>query len=201
MPQQKNNYRTFEIAGRTIIIDDFIYRRIFKDPDILPRRKYTFIRGFNFSNCPHIILKTEKNKSIPLTHYIMHACEGEIVDHKNRNPLDNRRCNLRVATPRQNSLNRKLKNNTGLVSVSICRTKKGSCVRTQFTTVEGKKLSFSCPVTPFNIILTALAHDKFVLQERDEEFALLNFPCWQYEPLRSILLEKDLGKYKEKKKS
>ncbi|MFA5293734.1 MAG: HNH endonuclease [Phycisphaerae bacterium] len=197
-PKQENTYRTFEIGGQTIIVDDFIYRKLFKDPDIMPRRKYTFIRGFNLSNCPHIILKTKKNKSVPLPHYIIHAGKGELVDHINRNPLDNRRCNLRVVTARQNSLNRKMKNNTGLVSVSICRSKKGSCVRTQFNTEEGKVLSFSCPVTPFNIILTALAHDKFVLQQGDEEYAPLNFPCWKFEPLRSILLKEDLAKYKER---
>jgi hypothetical protein len=47
--------------------------------------------------------------------------------------------------------------------------------------------------------LTALAHDKFVLQEGEEEYAPLNFPCWKFEPFRSILLNEDLGKYKEKK--
>jgi hypothetical protein len=48
--------------------------------------------------------------------------------------------------------------------------------------------------------LTALARDKFVLQEGEEEYAPLNFPCWKFEPLRSILMNEDLNKYKERSK-
>jgi len=196
-----NNYRTFEIHGQTIIIDDFIYRRLFKDPDISPRRKYTFIKGFYLTNsCPRMVLKAKTNKSIALSRYIMHAGKGELVDHINRNSLDNRRCNLRAVNARQNMLNRINKNNTGLIGVSIYRDKKRFYVRAQFTTKGGYTLTFRCPDTPFNRVLAALARDKFVLQEGEEEYAPLNFPCWKYEPLRSILLNEDLSKFKEKSK-
>jgi hypothetical protein len=198
--QPKEICRTFEIAGHTVIIDDFIYRRLFKDPDILPRRKYTFIQGIQFSGgCPQIILKTDA-KTIRLPRYIMHAGKDELVDHRDGNPLNNRRSNLRIATPRQNMLNRKLKNNTGLIGVSVSNIKGKFYLSARFKTKEGEKLNFYCQDTPFNRILAALARDKFVLQEGEEEFAPLNFPCWQYEPLRSILLAEDLKKFKEKSK-
>ena len=208
MPEQKsdrgcltaNNSRTFEIHGQTIIIDDFLYRRLFKDPDIPPRRKYTFIQGFRFSGGSlQIVLKTGE-KAIRLPRYIMHACKGEIVDHKNRNPLDNRRCNLRAVNARQNMLNRKIKNNTGFIGVSVCNDKGRFYIGAGFKTKGGKKLTFYCPDTPFNRVLAALARDKFVLQEGEEEYAPLNFPCWKNEPLKSILLAEDLSKYKEKNK-
>ncbi|MBU1261250.1 MAG: HNH endonuclease [Planctomycetes bacterium] len=196
--EQMGKYRTFEIADRTVIVDVFIYRRLFKDPDILPRKKYTFIRGFHFSgNGPYMFLKAEPNKTVRLSRYIMHAVKGELVDHKNRNYLDNRRCNLRIATPRQNMLNRIMKNSTGFIGVSISKPRNRFYVGTGFRTKEGKRLTFRCQDTPFNRILAALARDKFVLLSGEEEFAPLNFPCWQYEPLRGILMEEDLGKYKE----
>lgn len=188
------NYRTFELRGQTIIVDDFIYRRIFKDPDIKPFRKYTFIKGFQVSHdCPRLVLKNEKK--VTLSRYIMRAGKGELVDHKNRNSSDNRRCNLRIVNGRQNALNRKIKNNTGLISVAKHTTR--NYLSAHFTAKGNRKLCFNCPDTPFNRILAALAHDKFVLQAGEEEFAPLNFPNWRFEPYRSFLLKTDLGKYKE----
>jgi hypothetical protein len=193
-------YRTFELCGRIILVDDFIYRRIFKDPDIKPKRKYTFIKSFYLANgCPRMVLKEGKNKTILLSRYIMRAGKGEIVDHIERNPLDNRRCKLRIANSRQNMLNRRLKNKTGLTGVTAYIRDGNSYLRANFRASKTKRLRFSCPDTPNNRILAALAHDKFVLQAGEEEFAPLNFPCWQYEPLRSILLNEDLRKYKENK--
>ena len=199
MSEQKNNYRTFEVNGQLVKIDDFIYRRLFRDPDVRPRRKYTFMRGISIlSNRLHLILKTESNNTIPLSRYIMRAGKGEIVDHINRNSLDNRRCNLRIVTGRQNMLNRRIRNNTGLIGVSLCTNKNKFFIHASFRIKEGKRLTFYCPNTPNNRILAALAHDKFVLQAGEEEYAPMNFPCWRFEPLRSILLAEDLGKLKER---
>lgn len=43
---------------------------------------------------------------------IMGAQKGQVVDHINGNSLDNRRCNLRFVTTRQNNLNSKNKSNS-----------------------------------------------------------------------------------------
>jgi len=37
---------------------------------------------------------------------IARAHDGDMVDHKNMNPLDNRRCNLRICGTAENSMNR-----------------------------------------------------------------------------------------------
>ena len=42
---------------------------------------------------------------IKLHRLLMNAKEGQIIDHINRNTLDNRLCNLRFATRSQNSVN------------------------------------------------------------------------------------------------
>lgn len=52
-------------------------------------------------------------KTFRLHNIILSPREGLVVDHINRNPLDNRKSNLRLCTPCDNAQNRKLhKNNT-----------------------------------------------------------------------------------------
>jgi hypothetical protein len=65
-------------------------------------------------------------RQIPLAHYIMgKPTPGSYWDHINGNPLDNRRRNLRQATPLQNSWNSKKKAN-GTDSVFKGVSKNGS---------------------------------------------------------------------------
>ena len=51
--------------------------------------------------------KNGKRKSIYLHRLLLGAKRGQIVDHKNGNTLDNRRCNIRIVTASQNSANAK----------------------------------------------------------------------------------------------
>jgi len=48
-------------------------------------------------------------QKIYLHRLIIGAKEGELVDHINRDPFDNRKCNLRKVTPSENLLNRTTK--------------------------------------------------------------------------------------------
>ena len=97
-------------------------------------------------------------------------------------------------------LNRKIKNKTGLIGVTAYLRDGKFYLRANFRANKTKRLRFNCPDTPFNRTLAALVHDKFVLQAGEEAYAPLNFPQWRFEPLRNILLNEDLHKYKERSK-
>lgn len=54
-----------------------------------------------------------KDKKIEIHHFILPKKTGFVIDHINRNKLDNRRSNLRYATRSQNCMNRgMMKSNT-----------------------------------------------------------------------------------------
>lgn len=107
-----------------ILIDKEDYISLFtKD------RKFTLNHGY-------IRVKYKNEIGIYVTtgiaRLIMKPPDDMIVDHINRNPLDNRRKNLRICTRQQNAFNRKVKNGSysgykgvswhfGKYRVNICR--------------------------------------------------------------------------------
>lgn len=61
-------------------------------------------RGRHLYACRRI-QRNYKQHLVKMHNYIMNPPEGMVVDHKNRNSLDNRKSNLRVCTPQQNQWN------------------------------------------------------------------------------------------------
>lgn len=53
------------------------------------------------------VYTTINGREIAIYRLIMDAPDGMDVDHQNHNPLDNRRCNLRICTEQQNMRNRR----------------------------------------------------------------------------------------------
>ena len=82
---------------------------------------------------------TGGNAHLKMHRVIMDAPKGMFVDHINHNCLDNRKSNLRVVTPRQNSMNRKPKSEHHGVTWH----KQINKWRAQIS-VDGKKTGLGC---------------------------------------------------------
>ena len=181
-------YLVRKAAGKEVLLDagDFYNPKILNSTLLISEAGRVKIRN----------KKTMKTISLPK--FILKPKKGQVVDHKNRNPLDNRRCNLRIVNHRQNLLNRILKNSTGFIGVSIKRseTNKNKPVYYASYSIGTKMLHFRSPLTRNGLVLAAMARDKFVIENGDEEYAPLNFPIFKNEPFKSILLKSDLREMK-----
>ena len=104
---------------------------------------------------------------------IMKAKPGELVDHINGDPLDNRRSNLRIATHAENSRNGKKGTYGGLPCISKYKgvTKNGDRLISQIV-VDGKHIYLGSFETEEE---AARAYDQ-AAKEHFGEFARLNFP-------------------------
>jgi hypothetical protein len=197
----KRDYLMFKIRGRLVKVDPDIFYKIINTRHFVPDKKYNGdIDSMHISSEGYaVIIRGEKppQRHIPLSRFVMNAQKGQIVDHRNRDPLDNRRVNLRIVNKRQNLLNRRCKNGSGYIGVCIHNRKGRKYCQAKLQLSGGKQLSFQLPDSPHNRVIAAFARDRFVLQQGEEEYAPLNFPCFKNEPFRSYLLQEDLRKLRE----
>jgi hypothetical protein len=78
-----------------------------------------------YSNGKGHVYRNGENGTMYLHREIMNAPDGMIVDHINGDKLDNRKSNLRLATPRQNQFNkRKTTKETSSLYKGVCWIKK-----------------------------------------------------------------------------
>lgn len=100
--------------GKVALVDDDMY-------DYLMQWKWY---ANNLSGKFYAIRNHRENKKfvaqLLMHRFIMNPSKGLVVDHLNGNTLDNRKCNLRVCTYSQNSMNRikQINNNSGYKGVS-----------------------------------------------------------------------------------
>ena len=79
--------------------------------DLVKRHKWT---------CKDNLYVHCSNINTYLHRFLMNPSDDLVVDHINRNPLDNRRCNLRVCTQQENQFNHSIpcNNTSGVMGVS-----------------------------------------------------------------------------------
>ena len=189
MIESDQSYLLRKVAGRFVKLDP----DMFYDPRIMNA-------SLMLESGRRVVVCDYKNKKYyALPRLILNAQKGQIIDHRNRDPLDNRRCNLRIVNARQSNLNRRLHSNTGFIGVS--RTKRTDrpdsfYYEAYFQPENGKRKKFRAPFTMEGLVLAVVARDKFVIECGDEEYAPLNFPFFKREPFRSLLLRSDLNEFK-----
>ncbi len=146
---------------------------------IVDEEDYEYLNKWKWQFNSTYALKHEKripNKIRPTTFMhklIVSAPKGQIVDHINGNPLDNRKCNLRFAEPYQSSANTKLrvnKKSSKYYGVYVHQNIIYSTIK-----VQGKETKIGrWPYSPENEIIAAKEYDKMAQKLRGE-FAKLNF--------------------------
>jgi hypothetical protein len=108
-----------------------------------------------------------KQVHITLHSLILSAPPGYVVDHRDNDPLNNQRANLRICTQQHNVWNRRKGRKRAYKGITLDRGKyKASIYR------NGKATNLGRFDTPEE---AALAYDTFA-REHDGEFANLNFP-------------------------
>lgn len=112
---------------------------------------------------------------------VMDATEDYLVDHINRNPLDNRKSNLRVCTQAENSRNVGVSqsNTTGFKGVYFEKLNNKYRARIKY---NGERISLGCYT---NAIDAAIAYDKKAI-ELFGDFAYTNFPKDNYIVLNEV---------------
>lgn len=83
--------------GQVALLDDEDYERV---------SRYKWCASWHKNTRSFRAHGTVNGKNILLSRFIMNADESEVVDHKNRNTLDDRRSNLRRCSRSQNQYNR-----------------------------------------------------------------------------------------------
>lgn len=124
----------------------------------------------------------EKRKWIFMHREIMKPPKGKIVDHKNRNKLDNTRDSLRVCTIRENACNRSKKRGSASRFMGVSYSKESDKWDARIA-IQGKRRRLGLFVEEVD---AARAYDRKAV-ELAGEFARLNFPEeWPPERIREV---------------
>ncbi len=128
--------------------------------------------GYALRAAPNKSGKGPKQVKIPMHRLLCLVPDGMFVDHINRNPLDNRKANLRPATHRQNVWNRKLTRKTKKTRYTGVHWDNRREKWQVLVRIDGRNRGFGSYADE---VEAARAYDRVAKQHRGE-FAVLNFP-------------------------
>lgn len=89
---------------------------------IFDKEDFNLLKGHSwFENDQGYIMTSLRGRSMRMHRMLVNCKDGDIIDHRNRNRVDNRRCNLRIATRQLNGMNRGANKNsrTGVKGVGF----------------------------------------------------------------------------------
>lgn len=120
--------------GKVALVDDEDYEHLSK------RKWYCYRARSKNTNCWHVRLSESNKRQVYLHRMIVTPPEGMIVDHINRDGLDNRKENLRFCTPWQNSLNCSPRINCTSKYKGVCKRSDSGSYRSRIR-VHGKLIN------------------------------------------------------------
>jgi len=123
-----NGPRQLKVKEHIILIDE-------EDWSVVSNYKWHVVPDKNTFYARTNMKVGKHNHSIPM-HRLLTGMRDVEIDHINRNGLDNRRCNLRYASAKQNQCNRVRKNSFGYRGVYKPKNSSNYAVQIQF---DGKK--------------------------------------------------------------
>lgn len=164
--------------GQSVMVDD-------EDFEYLNQFNWFCVDSCGLYVKRNITLPSGKQRQISMHRELMKAQIGEMVDHKDRNTLNNQKSNLRIANDFENKRNTNSRKNSSskYIGVSIAKTSYispngNTIVYTKWLAsirISGKQISLGkFPFTEDGEIEAAKLRDKFS-KIHHGEFASLNF--------------------------
>lgn len=102
----KNNNLILQISCKTGVYDILLD---IEDYDKLITKKWNIIKNRNgVCSVRHSYYKNKKHMCLYIHRYVLNYSDNLVIDHINGNPLDNRKCNLRICTNQENCRNQKV---------------------------------------------------------------------------------------------